>query len=432
MLELAHESQNDMVSPQTDALTQTIEDVEELSIWRNRAFLFVFSSTSLSVLGSTFHSIALNLWILQSTGSAKLMSAVLITHLVVSMLFSSFAGTIADRVNRRHLMLASDIIRFVLIALIALLVYLPNVSYVYIIVLTGIVAFVGTFRSPAFQAALVEIVGKKQLTQAVGAISISDNILRISGFALGGIAVALFGGALAIAIDAVTFLFSAISLLLAGPFRFHVIKDSTKPATSFKADLKEGFRFVWRDSFTRASVILLPVVMLFFLSTFMLIQVMAIKVWHAESIVFGLIEACIPLGYVIGSILIMRLDKRLKRRGWWILGSMLLMGPLFIMISQVPNAYIALPFILLVGFIFSFSTTIIYIVLRVAVEPSIQGRVFGLLGALTSAAPPLGLAIFSTLSDSYGPSPIILSSGIIMLIFTSIVFSRMKTFRNFN
>jgi len=432
MIELARDTHNDVDRLNTDILAQTADSIEHLSIWRNRAFLFVFASTSLSVLGSTFHSIALNLWILQTTGSARLMSAVVIIHLIINMLFGSFAGTIADRVNRKKLMLASDIIRFVLISLIALLIYLPNTSYMYIIILTGIVAFVGTFRSPAFQASLVEIVGKNQLTQAVGAISISDNIVRISGFALGGIAVALFGGAFAIAIDAATFLLSALALLFAGPFLFQRTKSSIKPTTSFREDLAEGIRYVWRDSFARASIFLLPVVMLFFLSTFMLIQVMAIQVWHAKSIVFGIIEACIPLGFVIGSIIIMRLDKRLKRRGWWILGSMLLMGPLFIIISQVANAYVALPFIFLVGFLFSFSTTIIYIMLRVAIEPDIQGRVFGLLGALTSVAPPVGLALFSTLSDYYGPSPIILMSGIIMIIITSIASYRMRTFRNFN
>lgn len=432
MIELVPVPHDETDRPHSDVLVHSSEPIENLSIWRNRAFLFVFASTSLSVLGSTFHSIALNLWILQTTGSARLMSAVVIIHLVITMLFGSFAGTIADRVNRRNLMLATDIVRFILISVIALLIYLPNTSYIYIIILTGIVAFVGTFRSPAFQAALVEIVGKNQLTQAVGAISIADNIVRISGFALGGVAVALFGGAFAIAIDAASFLVSAIALLFAGPFLFQRLKSAAKTQTSFREDFTEGIHYIWRDSFARASMLLLPVVMLFFLSTFMLIQVMAIQVWHAKSVVFGLIEACIPLGFVSGSIIIMRLDKRLKHRGWWILGSTLLMGPLFIIISQVTNAYAALPFILLVGFLFSFSTTIIYIILRVAIEPGIQGRVFGLLGALTSVAPPVGLALFATLSDYYGPSPIIMMSGIIMIIITSIALYRMRSFRSFN
>ncbi|WP_424767047.1 MFS transporter [Paenibacillus sp. sgz302251] len=426
MLELAKDNG-------TKAATSQQPDTRGASIWKNRTFLFVFTSYSISLLGNTFHSIALNLWVLQSTGSAKLMSAVLITHLVISMLFGSFAGTVADRKDRRTLMWVTDIVRFILVAVIAILIYLPNVPFIYIILLTGLVAFAGVFRAPAFQASLVEIVGKEQLTQAVGAISISDNMTRIMGFALGGIAVAAFGGAFAIAIDAAAFLLSAILLLLAGKFPYKAAKDAaTTEKASFKQDLADGFRYVWSNAFAKAAVILLPIVMFFFLSTFMLIQVMAVQVWQAKPFIFGLLEACIPLGYVIGSIVIMRLDRRLKNRGKWILGSMLLMGPMFIAIAQIPAAAIALPLILLVGFLFSFSTTIIFIVLRVGIDPAMQGRVFGLLGALTSVAPPIGLAVFSSLSDIYGPAIIITISGAMMLIVSILAYVRMPSFRNFN
>lgn len=425
MLELAKPSNSQ--TPQTQE-----EDTQTTSIWRNRVFLAVFSSYSLSLLGNTFHSIALNLWVLQTTGSAKLMSIVLITHLVISMLFGSFAGTIADRTDRRRLMWMTDMIRFVLVAAIAVLIYLPDFPFVFIVLLTGLVAFTGVFRSPAFQASLIEVVGKEQITQAVGAISISDNIIRISGFALGGIAVAAFGGAFAIAIDAATFLLSAVLILIAGKFPYAASRDNAKPQASFKEDLAAGFRYVWNDAFAKAAIILLPLVMFFFLSTFMLIQVMAVNVWKAEPFVFGLMEACIPLGYVVGSILIMRLDKRLKNRGKWTIGSMILMGPLFIVISVMSSAALALPVIFLVGLLFSFSTTIIFIVLRAAIDPSMQGRVFGLVGTLTSVAPPVGLALFSTLSDIYGPAIIIAISGAAMLLMGTLAYSRMKSIRDFN
>ncbi|WP_028612481.1 MFS transporter [Paenibacillus harenae] len=419
MLELAKESNASSMPAPT-------------SIWRNRTFLSVFISYSVSLLGNTFHSIALNLWVLQTTGSAKLMSAILITHLVVSMLFGSFAGTIADQTNRRTLMWVTDLIRFALVAAIAILVYLPDTPFVWIIILTGFVAFAGTFRTPAFQASLVEIVKNEQMTQAVGAIGISDNVVRITGFALGGIAVASFGGAAAIAIDAATFLLSACLLLFAGKFPYSADTPAAGKQSSFKEDLAVGFRYVWQNAFAKAAVILLPLVMFFFLSTFMLIQVMAVQIWQAPPFVFGLLEACIPLGYVAGSILIMKLDKRLTRRGAWIMGSMLGMGPLFIAIAQMPSAAAALPLILLVGFLFSFSTTIIFIALRVAVDSSVQGRVFGLLGALTSVAPPIGLALFSALSDIYGPAVIITVSGAAMIVFSGIACSRMKAIGRFD
>lgn len=417
----------ELAQPSPDHEVQTSK---QLSIWRNRAFLMVFSSYSFNLLGSTFHSIALNLWVLQTTGSAKLMSLVLITHLVASMLLGPIAGTLADRVDRRRLMLICDWIRFGLVGLIALCMTIESLPFFIILTLTALVAIVSTLRSPAFQASLVEIVGKESVAPAVAAITISDNMIRIGGFAVGGIAVALFGGAFAVAIDASTFLLSAILLMFAGHFPYQAAKrQALEVKSTFRSDFVEGFRAVWHNAFIRSVILLLPLVMFFFLSTFMLIQVMAVQVWKASPFVFGLLEACIPLGYVVGSFFIMKWDNRIKKRGLWILGSILLLGPCFIAIAQFDSAAWALPVILLVGFLFSFSSTIISIALRMNVETDLQGRVFGLLGTLTSVAPPIGLAVFSALSDKFGPALIITYSGAAMLLISLAAFHFMKNTR---
>lgn len=419
MLELAHPSSE-----------QQARTNKQISIWRNRAFVLVFSSYSFNLLGSTFHSIALNLWVLQTTGSAKLMSLVLITHLVASMVLGPLAGTLADRVDRRKLMLTSDWIRFGLVGLIALCMTIEAMPFYVLLLLTALVAIVSALRSPAFQASLVEIVRKDSVAPAVAAITIADNMIRIGGFAVGGAAVALFGGAFAVAIDASTFLLSAILLLVAGQFPYQSARrQSPEAKPTFRADFAEGFRAVWQNTFIRSIVLLLPLVMFFFLSTFMLIQVMAVQVWKASPFVFGLLEACIPLGYVIGSFLIMKWNNRLQKRGLWILGSILLLGPCFIAIAQFHTPAWALPVIFVVGFLFSFSTTIISIALRMNVETDLQGRVFGLLGTLTSVAPPIGLAVFSALSDTFGPALIITYSGALMLLISIAAFVFMKNTR---
>lgn len=428
MIELAKQSPEHDASLSKEAVAKTMA----VSIWRNRTFLAVFASYSLSLLGNTFHSIALNLWTLQTTGSAKLMSLVLITHLVVSMLLGPIAGTIADRVNRRKLMWATDLFRFVIVALIALFMNIPGIPFAFILILTALVAIAGSFRTPAFQASLVEVVGKSGVTQAVAAISVSDNMVRIGGFAAGGIAVAAFGGPFAVAIDATTFLISGILLLLAGKFPFQQQERLNEAMPSFRSDFTEGLRTVWQNRFIRGAVLLLPIVMFFFLSTFMLIQVMAVQVWNASPFIFGLLEACIPLGYVVGSLFIMKFDNQLKRRGVWMLGSIVLLGPCFILIAQSASAVWALPLIMLVGLLFSFSTTIISIILRITIEPELQGRVFGLLGTMTSIAPPLGLAIFSVLSDRYGPAIVITFSGIAMLAASLLAAMTMKSIRHLN
>ncbi|MDQ6423154.1 MFS transporter [Paenibacillus sp. LHD-117] len=405
----------------------------ESSIWRSRAFSLYFASYSISLMGNTFHSIALNLWVLQTTGSAKLMSLVLITHLAAGMLFGSVAGTIADRADKRKLMWMSDLLRFVTVGLIAICIAVPGVPFAAIILLTALTAFVGVFRTPAFQASLIEVVGKERVTQASSALTLSDNLIRIVGFALGGMAVALLGGTVAIAIDAFAFLISGLLLFAAGRFPYAADAESAasteRKRLSFKEDFTAGLRFVWGSPLTRAALILLPLLMFFFLSNFMLVQVMAVKVWKASPLVFGLLEACIPLGYIIGSLFLLKFDRLLKRKGRWMMGAMAGMGPLFAAIALAGETLVALPLILIVGLLFSFCTTIVFILLRIGVESDMQGRVFGLFGAVTSVTPPVGLAVFSALSDEYGPSPIMLGSGIAMLALGIVALLTMRQLR---
>ncbi|WP_372662032.1 MFS transporter [Cohnella sp.] len=400
------------------------------SVLRNRSFLFVLSGYSVSLLGNTFHSMALNLWIIQTTGSAKLMSTVLITHLLISMLFGSFAGTVADRMDRRTLMVIADVCRFFLVLGIVLLMVIPNTPFYLIILLTALIAFTSLFHAPSFQASLVDIVGKEQVYQAVGVLNIADNIVRISGFALGGIAFAAFGGVFAITVDAITFLLSACLIYLAGKFPNPIKKSVEKK--SFRDDFISGFRYLWHNPIAKSAVLLSPMLFLFFISSLMLIQVMAVQIWHANPLEFGLIESCIPLGYVIGSGIILLLGSKLKSRGKWIIMSIMMMGPVYILLSQVHSAALALPFILIIGFLFSFSTLIINLSLRLEVNSEIQGRVFGTLGSLTSVAPPIGLAVSSIFSDLYGPSIVIVYCGFGILCMGVLSFIYLKSLRKYD
>jgi MFS family permease len=281
-------------------------------LWRNRTFLSLFAAYTLSIFGGTFHTIALNIWILKTYDSATLMSAILITHLLISSCFASIAGTAADRMNRKKMMWISDLIRCVLVIGLAAAIYVHPPFWV-IILLTALTALSGLFKGPAFNASLIDVVGKKNIQTATGAMSLADNIARTLGFAAGGVIVAAFGGVTAILIDAFMFLLSVILVVIVKDFPEHRAAFTAK--TTFKQDFMTGFTYIWKEPFARAITILSPTLILFFTTTLMIIQVMAIKEWRASPIEFGLIEASIPLGYMAGAGLIMFLGEKLVHRG---------------------------------------------------------------------------------------------------------------------
>lgn len=349
--------------------------------------------------------------------------------MVISILFGSIAGTVADRVERKKLMWVADMIRSLLVLGIALCIAF-KAPFMFIILLTALTAFAGLFQSPAFQASLVDIVGKEKVQRATSAMNIADNLSRITGLALGGVVVALFGGVVAIVLDSIAFMLSAILVLLAGTFPHS--KRKIEERKTFQEDFITGFKHIWKNPFARAVTILSPTLIMFFITSLMLIQVMAVKVWRVTPIEFGLIEACIPFGYMLGAGIIMWLDKKLKHRGRYIVGSMVIIAPMYIVLSFISSAILAIPFIFMIGFLFSFCTLLVTIIMRLEVASELQGRMFGILGSLTSIAPPIGLAISSFFADIYGPALILTLNGIGLLGSAMIVAFFLSSIRTYN
>lgn len=401
-------------------------------LWANKKFMLLLCSFSISLFGNTFHNIALSLWVLQTTGSAKLVAVLTIINLLLSSLLGSIGGTFADRTNRRTIMLVTDLISCILVVSLALVLSLPSASFIIVALLTALTTASALFQSPAYQASIITVVGKEHVQQAVGMLNLSENICRTVGFSMGGIFVAGFGAADAILFDGVTFVVSFLLVLavrsLPVPTRVNAEPGQKR---NFIQDLGEGIRYIWKFPFAKAVIIMLPTLTLFFMPSLMLTQVMAVNVWKASPFQFGLMEACIPLGYMIGSGLIMILGSRIRRRGLFIMSGLFCLGPMYILLSFITSAATAIPVVLLIGFMFSFCTLLINIILRLEISEEIQGRVFGVLGSIMSVAPSIGLTLVSYLSDYFSPGPVMGSIGLLLFLFALFAFTKLKIIRGY-
>ncbi|MNO27302.1 putative multidrug-efflux transporter [compost metagenome] len=402
------------------------------NLWANKKFMLLLSSFSISLFGNTFHSIALSLWVLQTTGSAKLVAVLTIINLLLSSLLGSIGGTFADRTNRRRIMLVTDLISCILVVTLALVISIPSASFIIVAALTALTTVSALFQSPAYQSSIITVVGKEHVQQAVGMLNLSENICRTVGFSVGGIFVASFGAADAILFDGFTFLVSFLLVLavrsLPMPAR---VNPEPQQKKKFFQDLGEGLRYIWKFPFAKAVIIMLPTLTLFFMPSMMLTQVMAVNVWKASPFQFGLMEACIPLGYMIGSSIIMLLGSRIRRRGLFIMTGLLCLGPMYILLSFITSAAVAIPVVLLIGFMFSFCTLLINIILRLEISEEIQGRVFGVLGSIMSVAPSIGLTVVSYLSDYFSPGPVMGSIGLLLLLFAAYASTKLKIIRGY-
>jgi MFS family permease len=203
--------------------------------------------------------------------------------------------------------------------------------------------------------------------------------------------------------------------LFAGHFPKPVGKK--EEGSSFKQDYMEGLRRVWNDRLMRGIVAVFPAMFMVWSSSFMLIQVLLIKVWKLKPMHYGIIETCIPIGYIIAASIIMILDKKLTRRGRFMIGGMIVTVPVYISLALLKNHAFIFPHVLLLGFLLAFSTQFLFILIRTSVESAFQGRLFGVLNTIGGLIPPVGIAISSYYADIYGASMVlIVNAGLLFIV----------------
>jgi MFS family permease len=164
-----------------------------LKAFSHRPFALLWSGQIISRLGDSLNTIALALWVLQKTGSATVMGGVLICTTIPMLLFLLFGGVAVDRFPRINLMLASDVLRALLMLLIAFLVFHAWLQLWELFVLSALFGVVEAFFYPAYSALIPDLVTSEILPSANSLRTIGTNMAQVVGPAIGA-ALILWGG----------------------------------------------------------------------------------------------------------------------------------------------------------------------------------------------------------------------------------------------
>src|SRR5262245_753862 len=216
-------------------------EVPSASLLRNRDFRLLFSAQVISLLGSGVTTVALALFAYQLTGGASATAVIgnaLMLRILAFLLFSQPAGVIADRLNRKKILIAADLLRF---GLLALFPFVTTVWQIYLMIF-GINA-VTAFFGPTFDASIPEIVGEDQYVQAVSLSRVANDVEAVAAPAVAALLVALMGVRWVFWFDALTYLVSAVLVFCATvPY---VTKTLVRLSLrSFMAELTTGTRIL--------------------------------------------------------------------------------------------------------------------------------------------------------------------------------------------
>jgi DHA3 family macrolide efflux protein-like MFS transporter len=397
-----------------------------LPVYMNRMFTMVWAGGVLSTLGDGFASVALGLWVLRATGSALAMAQIMVVRALVSIFVGPVAGGLADRVDRRRLAVVCDVSRSLVFFLIAyLMIGSSHVPIFSVALLLGISTAFSAAFDPAMQASTVMMVGKEHTGAANSLLQMSRMMGGILGPLLGGVIFVAVGGYICMVINAVSFLLSALCLILAGHIPSpsdHAGPKSQRP--NFWATLLEGARFLVRDPLVGVFVFVLTPMIVFFQSGIgVLFPTMAVVVWKTSGIMFGLLSALFAAGFVIGFFILMKVSDKLRYRGIAFGMALLLSGFLLALMGRLTNPLGALPILLAIGMVLSLTNVVLQVVLQTKVPPEMQGRVYGVVQAAFSAATPLALVLAGFLSDRFGPAHMTVAAGLSFTLVGLVAFS---------
>jgi Na+/melibiose symporter-like transporter len=222
-------------------------------LWRNQAFVRVWGAATISIFGSLITGMALPLAAILVLRAGAIEVAVLrVLDLGAALAIGLVAGAWVDRLRRRPVLIWADLGRAVLLGSIPVAFALGVLTIWQLFVVTALSSILTTFFDSADNAYLPTIVDREQLVDANGALAASGSAAEFMGFGISGFLVQVLTAPIAIAIDAVTFLVSAILL---GTIR---AKEAPPPRRQDRepvlSEIRDGLRLVRRDPILRAFV----------------------------------------------------------------------------------------------------------------------------------------------------------------------------------
>jgi MFS family permease len=332
---------------------------------KNTRFLRLWIGQGTSFLGDAVSMVALVVLVVQVTGSASAVGGALVARLLPT-LASPFAGVLADRLDRRLVLVASDLVRA---GLVVGLLFATNLATIYVLVF--LLGLARTFFNPTVRAAFPSVVGGGDLTRANALISGTFSISETAGPALGGLLVATVGVDAAFVLDAVTYLVSATMLSLISLPR----PEREEEEAGFGEDLRAGFAYLARSRVPLAIVLGAFLTVLTVNITIPAEIFLARDTFGAGNTGYGLLVGLYGGGMVLGSALMVAFGDRLRLLPLYFIG-VFAMALALVGTGLSPTFVLALGALVVVGIANGTENVTTDTILQERVPDALLGRVF--------------------------------------------------------
>jgi MFS family permease len=375
-----------------------------------RDFRLMWAGAFTSSVGTWMQEVAQNWLILTMTGSAFLLGLDAFLGDAPFLVFSLFGGVLADRVDRRKILLRSQYVQMGSAALLAVLLLAGAVQVWMILALSFVVGLAQSFGGPAYQALVPTLVDRKDLPNAVALNSIQFNLARVIGPVLAGVAFYQLGAAACFGLNAFSFLapIAALWFLKGGG-------GTVAPTEGILASLKTGLAAAWDAKALRGLIVLSFIGSFCAMPLVTFLPIFARNVFHGDAKGYSVLLACFGVGAIAGAFGVAAFGN-VKRKGLLAVSMQMLFGALMtgFAISRTPLvSYVLLAF---AGGALMIVFALFMTLVQSNVEDGLRGRVVSVYSLAFRGAMPLGNLVAGTLAGIFSAPTVLIGNGIVMLL----------------
>jgi MFS family permease len=371
--------------------------------WRRRTFSSLadrnyrayFLGSAVSVSGTWMQRVAQDWLVLQLTHSGVALGVSSALQFAPVLVLGAWGGAVIDRVDRRRLLLLTQLLSALLAAVLGVVCATGVVTLWMVYALTLGLGVVTVFDSPARQTFVAEMVGTDKVINAQSLYSTVHNGGRLIGPALAGIVIAWLGVASAFALNALSFvaMIVALSMMDVGALL------RVPPTARAPRQVREGFAYLWTHRDLRASLILIAIVGVFGQNFRVVLPLLAQNTYHGGAQSYGYLTAALGLGAVIGA-LGSAARSRSSLRG--LVLTCLAFGAVNLLVVVAPSFVLALAVIVGVGITNIVFNTVGRTLMIIRSEPAMRGRVMALYNIVFLGSTPIGGPVVGWACQAWG------------------------------
>ncbi|MEW6648601.1 MAG: MFS transporter [Chloroflexota bacterium] len=363
-----------------------------------RTFLVIWMGQLISILGSGLTSFALGVWIFQETGQATPFAITVLFGTLPRILLSPLAGSLADRWNRRRLMILSDSGNALVTLVVVLLVYTDSLQIwnIYLVALAG--SLCAAFQEPAYTASITMLVPKKDLARASGLMQIAQSMELLVAPLLAGVLFGFIGLGGIVLIDFITYFFAVGALLIV---RIPQPKLTSQPEGSGKNKTWQDAQFGWKYLRQRAGLfgLLLYFALVNFLVNLGGVLTAPLLLSFTNPTVLGAVQTVSGVGMLAGSLILGAWGGPKQRiRGVLAFIGLASLGVMLVGIRADALWIGAGYFVLL--FCVPLASGTSQAVFQTKIAADVQGRVFAIRAMISRSMMPVAFLLAGPLADS--------------------------------